>query len=983
MSTTATARAPGTQIGGYRIERREPLPHLDGTYYELTHLGAGARHIHIETADDNNAFVVVLPTPPDDSTGVPHILEHLALSGSERYPVKDVFFSMNPRSLRTFMNASTSSDATSYYYSTRNEKDFYNLMAIYLDAVFFPKLTELSFMQEGHRLEFEEPGDPSSGLRYKGVVFNEMKGAMANPVAVLFRATGRALFPDLTYAHNSGGDPKEIPDLTWEGLRAFHARHYHPSNSYFYTYGNLPLDATLGVIDSQVLSRFERIDPGIHIGEQTPFDQPGSLFDSYPLAENDDPAAKAQVHVAWKVAPTADSFESLVFEVVERVLLAGAASPLRKALVDSQLGSALNDLTGYMVYAKDGMFGAGLKDVREENFEKVEQLILETLRTVAERGIDPEQVEAAIHRLELERREVSNAGSPYAFKLFDRMEAAYLHGGDPNRSLQFDLDLARLNDQRRAGAFLEEFILTRLVDNPHRSRIVVRGDRDLVAKANAEELAKLAAIESVLSEQDKQAIVEQARALADMQDARQDLSVLPTLELGDIPMEFEDIPHTVERVGGATIGLFPQPTNAISYLDIRFDFSGLDDDHLELLSLFAYALTRSGAGASNYLELAARIESHTGGIGAGAMLRSPIDPAAGFTQSFTISGKALARNHRPFVDILHDVLTGTWFEPERLADLIGQHKGRLEPQVLQSGHVFAQKLALASLGRFGQVEERVNGLSALSAIKRLAQLPGAELARSIDQLNQMMKSLFVGTADPHLCLTADEVHLPELRTMAVELIGALPAGTPVSAVATETPAAVPPQARTTSAPVAYNAKVKKVVGFTHPDAPALMVLANYLDDKYLLQQIREKGGAYGASASFSREAGYFSFTSYRDPHIARTLGVWEAAVPAVTEGDIRPNDLKEAILASCAAVDPLLSPDTKGRSRFFDDLAGYTIAQKQRFKQGLLEVKIEDLTRVATEHLAGDGYALATIANPAMVEEANKELGDLFEVSAI
>ncbi|MEX2551702.1 MAG: insulinase family protein, partial [Actinomycetota bacterium] len=246
---------PGAKIGGFRVERRESVPHLNGTYYELVHQGTGARHLHIETPDDNNAFVVVLPTPPHDSTGVPHILEHLALSGSERYPVKDVFFSMNPRSLRTYMNASTSSDATSYYYSTRNEKDYYNLLSIYLDAVFFPKLADLSFKQEGHRLEFEKPEDPSSGLRYKGVVFNEMKGAMANPVAILFRAAGRALFPDLTYSYNSGGDPKHIPELTWEGLKAFHSRHYHPSNSYFYTYGNLPLEQTLEAIESQVLSR--------------------------------------------------------------------------------------------------------------------------------------------------------------------------------------------------------------------------------------------------------------------------------------------------------------------------------------------------------------------------------------------------------------------------------------------------------------------------------------------------------------------------------------------------------------------------------------------------------------------------------------------------------------------------------------------------------------------------------------------------------
>jgi presequence protease len=962
--------------------RREPIPYLNGTYYELIHNPTGARHIHIECPDDNNAFVVVLPTPPQDSTGVPHILEHLALSGSERYPVKDVFFSMNPRSLRTYMNASTSSDATSYYYSTRNEKDYYNLLSIYLDAVFFPRLAELSFKQEGHRLEFEERDDPGSGLRYKGVVFNEMKGAMANPVSILFRAAGRALFPDLTYAHNSGGDPEHIPDLTWEGLKAFHSRHYHPSNAFFYTYGNLPLEKILDAIDSQVLSRFDRIDPNVHIGEQLRFDSPRELFDSYPVAEGEDPSNKAQVHVAWMVVPSWDSFEVLVFEVIERVLLANAASPLRKALVDSQLGSALNDLTGYMTYARNSVFGAGLKDVREEDAEKVEQLIMQTLERVVEEGIDREQLDAAIHRLELERREVSNAGSPYALKLFDRLEAAYLHGGDPYRALQFDQDLERLRKELDAGPFLESFIRRQLLENPHRSRIVVRADPKLVNASMAKELKKLGGIEQRLSGEETQTLVEQAQALENMQDAKQDLSVLPTLELVDIPMYFEDVPHSVERIAGATVGLFPQPTNGISYLDVRFDFSGLDQSLVELLSLFAYAITRSGAGASDYLHLAARIESYTGGVGAGAMLRSPIDPSSGFRQSFTVSGKALARNHRPFVDILRDLLTGAWFEPERLADLIGQHKGRLEPQVLQSGHVFAQKVALASLGRFGQVEERINGLSVVTQMKRLAQKRAADLDELIGRLDLVKAQLFQ-RAEPQICVTAEESSLPELRDLVEELVTPLPAGHPAPRP-TDTSSGTPvPQARTTSAPVAYNAKVKRVVGFTHPDAPALLVLASYLDDKYLLREIREKGGAYGASAVFSREAGYFSFTSYRDPHIVRTLGVWDAAVPAVTDNDIDRDDLKEAILASCAAVDPLLSPDMKGRIRFFDDLAGYTLEEKERFKKGLLEVKVDDLKRVAAEHLSGGSYALATIANSEMVDQANKELGNVFEIEPV
>ena len=965
------------------MDRIEPLPYLNGTYYELTHRGTGARHIHIAVPDDNNAFVVMLPTPPNDSTGVPHILEHLALSGSENFPVKDVFFSMNPRSLRTYMNASTSSDATSYYYSTRNAKDFRNLLSVYLDAVFFPRLDELSFKQEGHRLEFERSDDPSSGLRFKGVVFNEMKGAMANPVAILFRAAGRALFPELTYAHNSGGDPKEIPKLTWEQLRDFHAKHYHPSNAYFYTYGNLPLEETLRQISSQVLSRFSAIEPGVHIPDQRPFTAPAELVERYPLSDEEEPDGRCQVLVAWAVVPSSNSFEVLCFEVLERVLLANAASPLRKALIDSGLGSALNDLSGYLAYAKQSVFAAGLKDVKEEDAEKVEQLILDTLVRLAEEGLDPEQVDAAIHRLELERREVSNSGSPYGLRLFDRFEAAYVHGGDPYRALMFDEDLGRLQRERLSGPFLEGLIRRWLVDNPHRSRILLAPDRELVRLAEEEELQKLARIEESLTAEQKTTIVEEAMRLAELQDAKQDLSVLPTLELEDIPMTFEDVPHSVERIAGATVGFFPQPTNGISYVDLRFDFSGLEDDLIDLLSPFAFAATRSGAGSDDYLEMAARIEKYTGGIGAAPMIRVPITQEADLRRTFALSGKALRRNHRPFLDILHDLLTGLYFDPARVKELIAQQKGRLEPQVLQGGHMFAQKLALSCLSDFGRLEERVNGLSVIGRLKSLAPLPEEGLGDVIARFERARDALFRSGPRLSICVTAEEPALEELKEQITGLLEALPAPASPPAISPAAGERAPHQARTTSVPVAYNAQVRKTVGFTHPDAPALLVLANFLDDKYLLREIREKGGAYGASANFGRETGYFSYLSYRDPHVVRTLKVWDNAPEAVTESEITPDDLKEAILASCAAVDPLLSPDTKGRSRFFDDLSGYTIERKAEFKQGLLKVSVEDMRRVAVKYLTGDDYALATITNPAKIEEANAELGGIYQVSPI
>jgi Zn-dependent M16 (insulinase) family peptidase len=297
MAKTATPSI-GT-IGGYTIRRREPLDRIEGAYLELEHDRTGARHLHIEANDDNNAFAVFFPTVPKDSTGVAHILEHVVLAGSQRFPVRDPFFSMTRRSLATFMNAFTSADWTMYLFSSRNAKDFMNLMDVYLDATFFPRLSEDSFQQEGIRFEFEQPGDPASGLRYKGVVFNEMKGALATPQAAMQKAVGRSLFKGLTYEHVSGGDPEDIPNLTWEQLRAFHATHYHPSNAYFYTYGDQQLERTLEVIERNALSRFQRIEVNSQIPDVKRMNKPTSATEPYPITAGEDTTRKSQALVAW------------------------------------------------------------------------------------------------------------------------------------------------------------------------------------------------------------------------------------------------------------------------------------------------------------------------------------------------------------------------------------------------------------------------------------------------------------------------------------------------------------------------------------------------------------------------------------------------------------------------------------------------------------------------------------------------------------
>ncbi len=973
---TRTKYGVGDAIGGFTVERVEPLEHLKGTYYELTHGPTGARHIHIEAPDDSKAFCVNFPTVPKDSRGVAHILEHVVLAGSRRFPVRDPFFSMLSRSVRDFMNAMTFYDSTAYPYSTRNAKDFFNLLDVYLDAVFFPLITEPSFKQEGHRLEFEETGDPASGLRIKGVVFNEMKGGMASDAAVLHRAVGKALFPGSTYANNSGGDPEHIPDLTWQDLRDFHALHYHPSNARFFTYGDLPLEELLERIETSALKSFERIQVDVDIPDQPRFTEPVVYEDVYPLAKTEDTDRKSQVMLAWVTNKLSDSFETLALEILGDILLANAASPLRQALIDSGLGSALADGSGFRDSYREAAFTAGLKGVDPEDAEQIEQIVLSTLERLATDGVDPEQVEAAVHQQELATREVSNSGFPYALKVWFYMKAAYDYGGDPYRALQLDADFERLHAELAKGGFFEGMIRRYLLDNPHRARIIVRPDQELEDRQRAAEESRIAEIEERLSEDDKRSIVEETLALKGEQEARQDLSVLPTLDPADIPVEDDDIPLLERTINGARVAFAPQPTNSLTYITIAADISGLPQNLKDRLGLFARAIPRTGAAGHDYLRQSLRIDRYTGGIDAGPQVRTGPDGTQVF-QQLLVQGKALGRNDEAFVEILRDILASLTFEPDRLKDIIAEYRSQFETYLTMAGMRYAELMAKARLTGPGALLERLSGLTQLHALRELNGR-GADLDETIADLTAVREAVFRG-GGLQVVVTADDDRLAGLEGLVTAMLADLPSDATPSGGLPEPVGGERFPARTTGVPVAYNARVLKTVPFEHPDAPALMALGKWLRNFFLHREIREKGGAYGSHSAADVENGTFTFWSYRDPHVARTFETFERSAREAA-ADLDPEQVKEAVLQALSDVDPLLSPDMKGRRRFFDEVCGYTREVRRGFREGLLEVTPADIARVATTYLAADGAVLASVGNAQKLEEANATLGGIFDV---
>ncbi|WP_034385111.1 insulinase family protein [Deinococcus sp. YIM 77859] len=961
--------APGDRLGRYTVERVEDLPEMQGTLVLLRH-DLGARHAHVARDDDNLAFGVTFPTVPKDSTGVAHILEHVVLMGSQKYPVPDPFFAMIPRSLNTFMNAMTASDWTTYPFSTRNEKDFFNLLSVYLDATFFPLLRYESFRQDGHRFEFETPDDPSTPLKLQGVVYNEMKGAMASPGSVMWRAFGKALYPDLTYANNSGGSPEDIPNLSYEALRAFHAAHYHPSNAFFYTYGRLDLSRVLSEIEAQVMSHFSPQTLDVSIPDQPSFDAPRRVEVSYP---GTDVERGAQVSVAWKLGLATDPDENLRWSVLSDVLLGNPAAPLTRPLIESGLGSALADLSGYRDSFREAAFAAGLKGLSASKADAVETLVLNTLREIAEQGIDPALIESSLHQFEIQQREVSNSGYPYGLQVMFRLLGPWLYGGDPVTGLRLDAELNRLREDLERGQVFEPMIREGLLANPHRVTLVLTPDPELAARTEQAEQALIARLSANFTDEDRLRIVQESLRLKELQGQAPNPDVLPTLTLADVPPTVARVPYTTEEAGRALIGRVPQPTGGLTYLDVQVRLPEVPAELLDILPLYAYAVTRSGAAGQDYVGLARRIEAVTGGVNASVGVGGSPDDLDNLRLTFTWSGKALARNGAALVEVLRDIIQAPEFTRERLEQLLRQRLAGLKASVVSAGSAYAERLAAAQVSPAGFVEERWNGLTALAYLERVVE--SGEVDALLERFGRVRDLLLQG--QPLLCLTATAEDLGlDLTPLTRQFRGQAPVGHPM-------PGTRPggPQARTTDSPVAFNAVAYRTVPYIHPDSPALLVLSRLLRSEYLLKEIREKGGAYGGGAAFDARAGVFTLSSYRDPNIARTYEVFRQA-RAFLDTDLSERELTEAILGASKVLDPLTSPDTAGRLRFYSDQAGFTPEVQETYKARLLKVTLADLRRAADTWLTPNraGYALVAGRDP---NAETKALGLSFEVQPI
>ncbi len=974
----------GDRIGNHSVRRVVPLEGIRSFFYELEHLKTGARHIHVSNQDAENTFSVAFKTVPVDSTGVAHILEHTVLCGSRRYPVRDPFFSMLKRSLSTFMNAFTASDWTMYPFSTQNPKDYFNLMDVYLDATFFPKLDELSFKQEGHRLDIEGDLDVANPdrfrLTYKGVVYNEMKGAMSSADQVMVRSIRKEMYPSTTYHYNSGGDPAQIPSLTYRQLKEFHRRHYHPSNAFFYTYGNLPLAKSLAVIEDTVLGKFKRSDPDTAVPSQPRWRKPRVNVFPYPLQANEDPSKKCQVCIAWLTADIKDTFDILALSLLEQILLGNSASPLRKALIDSGLGSTLCDGSGFDADNRDTLFVCGLKDVAEDAAKKIETLIFKTLTDLVAKGIDKQLIDSAIHQIEFHRKEITNTPYPYGIKLLLVFAGPWLHGGDPVKILKFDDDLKKLRDLMKRKPFFENLIEKWLLTNSHRARLTLVPDGQMEHNETVRVQAELEKIKRSLSRSRLKKIQQDASDLQLRQETKDDVSCLPTLQREDIPPSVPVVKETQYDLKSCTT-FYSQATSGIFYFAASAGAGVLPAKLIPLAPFFCYALTRAGTALHDYSEMARRIDAYTGGIGLATNARTRYDDEGSCLPFISFSGKCLVRNQAKMFEIIQELIAHFDFsDHSRLKNLLNEYRAGLQSAIVHNGHRLAISAASRNFSPARALSEAWSGIHQLKTIKQITdRLTGKKMAALSRDLAAIGSRLFARN-NFQMALIGEEHALPTAGKAAAAIFEQLPDG--------QSDGFGPPRLRltseilregwSTSTAVSFVALTFEAVRMTHGDAPALAVISKILRSMVLHREIREKGGAYGGFAIYSPEDGLFGFGSYRDPHIVATLKAYAAAADFARSGKYSDEDVKEAILQVCSEIDKPDPPGPAARRAFYRKIVSLSDEIRTQFKTQLLSLTRHDVKQAAEKYfdMRAEQQAVAVISSEEKLKEANQQLGD-------
>ena len=951
MGSPVPTLSRGEKLCGFRILRVEQIPDIRVTAYEIEHEITGAKVLHLHCHDRENLYAIGFGTPPADSTGVPHILEHAVLAGSERYPLKDVFNELLKGTLQTFINAFTYPDKTIYPVASQERSDFFNLARVYTDLVLRPRLLQKTFYQEGHHLEFSRHEDITSELVISGIVYNEMKGAYSSPDTLMSREIQQNLFPDTTYAFDSGGDPDIIPSLTHEQLKTFHRTYYSPTNARIFLYGDISTGDHLVFLE-EMLNGFERVPVNSSIKSQTRWPQPASVHSFYPIGREEDTRGKTVVNCAWMIVENTDYETVLLLEIVSGALVGSAAGPLRKALIDSGLGEDLSPITGLERDLKQVVFAVGLRGSDPGKAGRIESLILNTLQKVAKTGFDRELIEGVLHQVEFHGREIVRDSLPYGIILMGRAYHTWLYDGDPLTGMNFPRIIKEIRDKWEARPELfQDIVRTWFLDNPHRLLSVLEPSKTLQEEVEEKSKKRMTRLKASLSYEELENIHREAASLMDFQtepDPPEALATLPKLKIGDLRRKVEIIPTEKTSINGVPAMVHDIFANGVAYLDMAFDVSDIPEDLQIYLPLLGKLMINMGAAGLTYEEMAKRIALKTGGIGC-HLTAGMVTDGKGNWQKMIFRMKALHRNIVDAVRIVSDILvSGDLSDETRLRNLLAERKNRLHASVIPSGHIFARRAAGAAFSVPAYRDEQWHGRTQLRFLNGIAdQFNGGkeELQEKLARLQQMTfrKERLI------LNLTADAEGLAIFTEGTSELVERL---------ATGGTAAVPgipevhPIHRGIAIPaqVSYVAMVMSAPAYADSLVAPLLVAARYLSSGYLYKHIRVQGGAYGGMSQYDPVSGLFALLSYRDPHIVRTLKVYDEAVDFICQSKIAEEELEKAVIGTIGILDKPMDPSSRGYVAMIRDFIGLTDENRRKLRDEILDTTADRFQEIASRY---------------------------------
>ena len=927
----------------FTLLREEQLSEVGGTVRLWQHTVTKAELISVVNNDENKSFGAAFRTPPKNSTGVAHILEHSVLCGSKKYPVKEPFVELLKSSLQTFLNALTFPDKTCYPVASTNLQDFYNLIDVYLDAVFYPRIDENVLLQEGWHIHAEDTD--TSKWQFKGVVYNEMKGVYSSPDSVLAEESQHSVFPDTLYSLDSGGNPPEILNLTYDEFKEFHAKYYHPSNARFFFWGDDPEEKRLEIL-AELLKDFEELHVDSDVPLQKRLDYERKI-ETYYAAEDDGSPNNAHVTVNWLLCEGKDAEEIMVLEMLEHILTALPGSPLRKALMDSGLGE---DVTGCGMETdlRQAYYSIGLRSVLPADGDKIEILIMETLAELAEEGISQKAVDSAVSATEFMLRENNTGNFPRGLSAMFQSLSTWLYGEDPFVPLAWEKPLASIKSRLASGEkVFENAIKKWFLDNTHRTLVVLLPNPHLAEERAQEEQARMDRIVNALNDEEKQEVAALSQALVQAQakeDSKEALATIPTLSLEDIPVEGKENPLEVKREDAITVLHHELDTTGILYVRILLPLDHVSQEDLPLLSLYCRALTEMGTKNHDFVDLGLEISAQTGGLDAGIAVHSAVDEDKPFMH-LRIFAKVVADKIDRLRALLEEILFNADFSnAERFMQMVLEDKARFEQTMIPAGHSLLVSSINAMFSKLGYLNEAMNGLPYWDYVRGLADTVQSGYDGIAEKLSSVHASLLCkNKAVLSLTGSAD---LLEQGDMLVQILENLSDTVQPTA---ERRYAFNRQPRGLILPAQVNyvglgASLKDTGYAFHGSAH---VITRFLRMGYLWDRVRVQGGAYGAFVRYARNTGTLAFVSYRDPNVERTLAVYKDTAQYLGNLTLSREELTKAIVGAVGDIDTYLLPSAKGNAALWEYMTGYTKAMRQQVREEVLQTSLEDFHNFA------------------------------------